>query len=125
MYILANGRNGTLYVGVTSDLAKRLHQHRDGQGGGFTARYDVHRLVYFELFEDMPAAIAREKTLKKWRRAWKLNLIERDNPEWLDLAIGLGLAAPSPSSSCRTCSGTHPVTGIDARGAVDAATRPG
>ena len=85
VYILASKRNGTLYVGVTSDLVKRVWEHRSDERNGFTKLHRVHRLVYFELFADMPSAIAREKAIKKWRRAWKLELIERDNPEWVDL----------------------------------------
>ena len=85
VYILASKRNGTLYVGVTSDLVKRVWEHRNDERDGFTKQYRVHRLVYFERFADMPSAIAREKAIKKWRRAWKLELIERDNPGWLDL----------------------------------------
>ncbi len=90
VYILSSGRNGTIYVGVTYDLLARLHQHRTGDRSGFTRDYDVKRLVRFEMFEDMPSAIVREKQLKNWRREWKLNLIEQDNPDWIDLAIGLG-----------------------------------
>jgi putative endonuclease len=90
VYILASGRIGTIYIGVTSDLLKRIHQHRTGTIPGFTSDYAVHRLVRFEMFEDMPTAIAREKQLKRWHREWKLNLIEQDNPEWRDLAIDLG-----------------------------------
>ena len=93
VYILASGRHGTLYIGVTSDLPKRLWQHREGVTGGFTSRYGVHRLVRFEMFGDMERAIAREKQLKRWHRPWKINLIESDNPDWHDLAPGLGLAA--------------------------------
>ena len=85
VYILASQRNGTLYIGVTSDLVKRLWEHRNNVVEGFTQRYDVHRLVYFEQHEGMAAAITREKQLKKWNRAWKLRLIEEHNPEWLDL----------------------------------------
>ena len=85
VYILASGRNGTLYIGVTGDLAARIWQHRNGTADGFTKRYNVHRLVHVEPFSDITEAIAREKALKKWRRAWKLELIERDNPQWLDL----------------------------------------
>ena len=85
VYILASGRNGTLYVGVTSDIAARVWQHRTGATPGFTDRYGVHRLVYLEAFDDVNEAILREKRIKKWRRAWKLELIERDNPQWLDL----------------------------------------
>ncbi len=90
VYILASGRAGTLYVGVTSNLMAWLHQHRTGSIAGFTRRHAVNRLVHFELLDDMPSAITREKRLKAWRREWKLNLIERDNPHWEDRAIGLG-----------------------------------
>lgn len=92
VYILASGKHGTLYIGVTSNLFARLHQHREGLIKGFTSRYGVTRLVYFEMFETMEQAIAREKALKKWNRDWKLNLIEGANPEWVDLALGLGFA---------------------------------
>jgi len=90
IYILASGRHGTFYIGVTSDPATRLHQHREGLIKGFTSRYGVTRLVHFELFGDMPTAIAREKQLKKWNRDWKLNLIEVSSPGWVDRAAGLG-----------------------------------
>jgi putative endonuclease len=92
VYILASGRHGTLYIGVTSDLMRRLHQHRTGAVPGFTSRYDVSRLVYFEIADTMDVAIAREKQLKAWRREWKVNLIERDNPFWEDRAIDLGFS---------------------------------
>ena len=85
VYILASERNGTLYIGVTSDLIKRVWEHREGVVDGFTKKYSVHKLVYFEQFDDMENAIIREKRLKKWRRAWKLNLIEQSNPHWNDL----------------------------------------
>jgi putative endonuclease len=85
VYILASRRNGTLYIGVTADLPARMVQHRAGKGSGFAARYGVARLVHAEHFERIEEAIAREKALKKWRRAWKLELIERGNPEWDDL----------------------------------------
>jgi putative endonuclease len=85
VYILASHRNGTLYVGVTSDIIQRVWQHRTHALGGFTARYGVIRLVWFEQHATMLSAIQREKQLKEWKRAWKLELIERDNPEWLDL----------------------------------------
>jgi len=85
VYILASGRNGTLYVGVTSDLVKRAWQHRESLGGGFTGRYGVHNLVHYELHGDMEHAITREKRLKKWNRAWKVRLIEERNPGWRDL----------------------------------------
>lgn len=90
VYILSSGRHGTLYVGVTSDLMRRLHQHRTGATPGFTSRYAVHRLVHYEITETMDAAIFREKQLKAWRREWKVNLIERENPFWEDRAITLG-----------------------------------
>ena len=85
VYILASRRNGTLYTGVTANLPARMVQHRQGNGKGFTARYGVSHLVHAEYFERIDEAIAREKAIKKWRRAWKLALIERGNPEWNDL----------------------------------------
>jgi putative endonuclease len=85
VYILASGRNGTLYVGVTSDLQKRIWEHKNDLIEGFTKRYGVHRLVYYELHEEMVSAITREKQIKKWKRDWKLNLIESQNPDWNDL----------------------------------------
>ena len=84
VYILASNRNGTLYIGVTSDLVKRVWQHKNDVVEGFTKKYQVHHLVYFELYEDMEEAILREKRLKKWNRQWKLRLIEEANPEWKD-----------------------------------------
>jgi putative endonuclease len=84
-YILASKRNGTLYIGVTSELQKRAWEHRKDLVDGFTKRYGVHRLAYYELHDDMMSAIAREKQMKKWNRAWKLKLIEKHNPEWKDL----------------------------------------
>ncbi len=85
VYILASKRNGTLYVGVTSDLCKRLWEHKQNLVAGFTQKYRVHVLVYYELHADMLAAITREKQIKKWNRAWKIQLIERMNPDWRDL----------------------------------------
>ena len=85
VYILTNARNGTLYTGVTSDLPKRIWQHRNGQGSGFTSRYKLTQLVYYEVYEDMYNAIAREKQIKNWKRAWKIELIETMNPDWADL----------------------------------------
>ena len=85
VYILASGRNGTLYIGVTSNLPKRIWEHCEGVVDGFSKQYDVKRLVYYELHETMEAAITREKQLKKWNRAWKLRLIEAENPDWEDL----------------------------------------
>lgn len=85
VYILASNRNGTLYTGVTSDLVRRIFEHRNGLAEGFTRRHGVHRLVYFEMHESMRAAIVREKQIKKWNRAWKLRIIEQQNPLWEDL----------------------------------------
>lgn len=96
VYILANKPHGTIYIGVTSDLVARIWQHRNGALDGFTSRYKVHRLVRYELFGDMEAAIVREKQLKRWHRQWKINLIESDNPDWHDLAVGLGLEPLDP-----------------------------
>ena len=97
VYILASREYGTIYIGVTSDLVARLHQHRNGQVKGFTSKYEVHRLVRFEQFATMYDAISREKQLKRWHRQWKINLIESENPHWADLGPALGLA---PISSC-------------------------
>lgn len=88
VYILASRKNGTLYIGVTNDLSRRTFEHREGIGANFTKKYDVTRLVYFEVFDRIIDAIDREKELKKWRRAWKIALIERDNAEWKDLYFG-------------------------------------
>ncbi|WP_114229103.1 MULTISPECIES: GIY-YIG nuclease family protein [Sphingomonas] len=97
VYILASQPRGTLYVGVTSDLVARLYQHRSGEVKGFTTRYGVMLLVRFEPFETMLDAIEREKQLKRWHRQWKINLIESENPDWHDLAVGLGFdPMPSP-----------------------------
>src|SRR6185437_15672816 len=85
VYILASGRNGTLYIGVTSHIERRAWEHRSDFVEGFTKRYGVHRLVYVEFHATMPLAIQREKQLKNWRRAWKLRLIEQANPQWRDL----------------------------------------
>jgi putative endonuclease len=89
VYILASKKNGTLYTGVTSDLVKRIWQHRNNQIEGFTQKYSVHHLVYFEQHSEMSAAILREKQIKKWKRAWKIALIEKQNPQWDDLYLTL------------------------------------
>ena len=86
---MASGRNGTLYVGVTSDLPQRVWQHRNDVVEGFTKRYGVHKLVWYEPHESMGNAIDREKVLKEWKRSWKLQLVESANPEWNDLYEGL------------------------------------
>jgi putative endonuclease len=96
VYLLSNGYYGAIYIGVTSNLLQRLVQHREGLLPGFTSRYKVFRLVHFEIFSDMEHAIAREKQLKNWRRQWKINLINAENPEWRDLAVGLGLEPIAP-----------------------------
>jgi putative endonuclease len=85
VYILASGKHGTLYIGVTNDLVRRVHEHRTGVVEGFTQRHGIKTLVHFESFLDASAAIEREKKLKKWRRDWKIGLIERDNSDWADL----------------------------------------
>jgi putative endonuclease len=84
-YILGSQRNGTLYIGVTSNLVQRIWQHKTRQSEGFTNQYHVHKLIYYEVFDDMYHAITREKQLKKWNRAWKIRLIESTNPYWRDL----------------------------------------
>jgi putative endonuclease len=85
VYILASARNGTLYVGVTNDLARRVYEHRNDLVEGFTKRYQVHILVWFEAYGDIREAIVREKCIKRWNRRWKLRLIEEQNPDWKDL----------------------------------------
>jgi putative endonuclease len=85
VYIMASKRNGTLYIGVTSDLVQRVWQHKSDKVEGFTKKYSVHDLVFFEEHCDAENAITREKRLKKWNRAWKLRLIEKKNPQWSDL----------------------------------------
>ena len=89
VYIMASKRNGTLYIGVTSDLIRRIYDHRNDLLDGFTRKYRIHRLVYYEETNDIQEAIAREKQLKRWKRVWKVELIERDNPKWTDLYLGL------------------------------------
>ena len=85
VYIMTNKRNGTLYIGVTSDLIKRVWEHKNSMVQGFTKRYGIHLLVWYELHESMGSAILREKRLKNWKRDWKLKLIEDTNPDWRDL----------------------------------------
>jgi putative endonuclease len=96
VYLLASKRNGTLYVGVTSDLVARIHQHRSGAVRGFTRDYGVKLLVWFEQHATMESAISREKRIKKWNRAWKLELIEAANSEWRDLAEDFGFPPLEP-----------------------------
>jgi putative endonuclease len=85
VYIVTSGLGGTLYIGVTNDLIRRIYEHKNKVAEGFTRKYDVDRLVYFEAFDDIENAIRREKRLKKWNRAWKIRLIEETNPNWADL----------------------------------------
>ena len=85
VYILASKKNGTLYIGVTENLVKRIYEHKNNLVEGFTQKYNVHQLVYYEMTNDVNSALLREKQIKKWERKWKLNLIERKNPEWKDL----------------------------------------
>jgi putative endonuclease len=89
VYILASNKHGTLYIGVTNDVIRRVYQHKTKAVRGFTKRYNVDKLVYFEIFEDPLSAITREKQLKKWHREWKLQLIEGKNPGWVDLSYTL------------------------------------
>jgi putative endonuclease len=85
VYIVVNGLGGTLYIGVTNDLIRRVHEHKNKVAEGFTKKYDLDRLLYFEAFDDIENAIRREKRLKKWNRTWKIRLIEETNPNWTDL----------------------------------------
>ena len=85
VYILSSKRNGTLYTGVTSDIIKRVYEHKNGLVEGFSKKYSIHNLVWYEAHWSAEAAIAREKHIKKWKRAWKLKLIEEENPDWIDL----------------------------------------
>ena len=85
VYILASRKHGTLYIGVTNDIARRIFEHREGLGLKFAKKYGVHRLVYVEALDDIRVAIQRERTMKEWPRVWKVRQIERDNPEWDDL----------------------------------------
>ncbi|MFT0877559.1 GIY-YIG nuclease family protein [Rhodopseudomonas sp. G2_2311] len=89
VYLLANGKHGTLYLGVTNDLVRRVHEHRSKSAPGFSERYGVDWLVWFEIYDDAVTAITREKQLKKWRRDWKIRLIEDQNPDWVDLYPGI------------------------------------
>jgi len=89
VYVLASRPHGTLYIGVTNDLLRRVYEHREGLVDGFTKTHGVKRLVYYECYDQIEPAIQREKTMKHWSRAWKINVIERDNPRWIDLWDGL------------------------------------
>jgi putative endonuclease len=89
VYILASRKHGTLYIGITNDILRRVHEHKLKLVRGFSAKYGINKLVYFEIFDDPASAIAREKQLKKWGRDWKLELIESNNPGWVDLSYTL------------------------------------
>ncbi len=89
VYIMASKKNGTLYLGVTNNLVKRVWQHKNNVQEGFTKKYEVHRLVWYQASTDIKVIIQREKQMKKWRRKWKINLIEKENPNWDDLYEGL------------------------------------
>ncbi|MGL4439290.1 MAG: GIY-YIG nuclease family protein [Bosea sp. (in: a-proteobacteria)] len=95
VYLMASRRYGTLYLGVTNDIVRRASEHLQSLIPGFSARYGVSRLVWFEHYDDILSAIACEKDMKKWRREWKTNLIEKDNPDWLDLFLELTVSAPA------------------------------
>jgi len=85
VYILASRKNGTLYTGVTNELIRRIYEHKNNIVEGFTKKYDIHQLVYYEAMEDINGALNREKCIKRWKRTWKIELIEKDNPQWKDL----------------------------------------
>jgi putative endonuclease len=91
VYIMANRRNGTIYIGVTNDLLRRVYEHREGLVKGFTKRYGLKMIVYYEVFDSITNAIQRETSLKRWPRKWKLDLIEQRNPQWRDLYEEIGL----------------------------------
>ncbi len=95
VYVMASDRNGTLYVGVTSDLVKRVYQHKTGTFDGFTSKYKVNKLVYYEITADVYFAMKREKNIKAWNRSWKLRLIEERNPNWHDLFPGITGCQPA------------------------------
>ncbi|HEX6860344.1 MAG TPA: GIY-YIG nuclease family protein [Caulobacteraceae bacterium] len=96
VYVMASGQHGTIYIGVTGDLIRRTYEHREGLTPGFTEKYGCNRLVWYEMFTSIEAAIHREKSLKRWPRAWKCNLIERENPLWQDLYPVLTEWTPVP-----------------------------
>ena len=89
VYILASGKNGTLYIGITSGLVKRVYEHKQHLVPSFTSKYKIDQLVYYEIFDSVELAITREKQLKSWRRQWKIELIEKNNPEWKDLYLDI------------------------------------
>ena len=109
VYILASRRHGTIYIGSTTDLAKRMYEHREGLVPGFTRAHGVKRLVYFETYDDISDAIVRERRMKEWQRNWKVRLIEQDNPNWEDLAVSLlGFEPLGADEAQAELSGTDP-----------------
>jgi putative endonuclease len=125
VYILASRKHGTLYIGVTSDLSGRVYEHKAGITPGLTSRYGVHMLVYFEMFGVIEQAIAREKQLKRWRRDWKINLIERSNPNWVDLYAGIyGSRCRPDGRTGMTISKEEPQLGRWRAGAVSRTEEP-
>lgn len=116
VYIMASQRNGTLYIGVTSNLLQRVWQHREGLAEGFTKKYGVKMLVWYELHATMESAIQREKALKKWNRSWKLKIIEQENPQWQDLWLFINGQSSSTASPRRPRAGGNPeATVLDSR----------
>ncbi len=121
VYMLASQRNGTLYIGITSDLIKRIWQHREGLADGFTKQYGVKTLVWYEQHETMDSAISKEKAMKKWLRKWKLSTIEKFNPEWRDLWPEIIGAVPIPVvpvlrlRSAQAYAGTQDSATLDSR----------
>ena len=101
VYVLASGKNGTLYVGMASDLLRRVAEHKDGSGNVFTSKYGVGQLVYYEEYASKEEAAGREKQLKHWRRAWKIKLIERENREWMDLSGTISQSNKNGSSAVK------------------------
>ena len=119
VYILASQRNGTLYIGVTSDLIKRVWQHREGLADGFTKQYGVKMLVWYEQHDSMESAISREKAMKKWRRAWKVKTIEVFNPNWLDLWPQINGQTPLPVAPAYAGIQRRPSKQLDSRTCVN------
>ena len=120
VYILASEHNGTLYIGVTSDLIKRVWQHKESLADGFTKKYGVKMLVWYEQHETMESAIGKEKAMKKWLRKWKLATIEKTNPDWHDLWPEIiGSVVPSPDNTIRgQATGTQPLAVIPAQAGI-------
>lgn len=123
VYLLASRKQGTLYLGVTKDLVRRTHQHREKLLPGFSSRYDIRRLVWFETYDDPVTAIEREKEIKKWRRAWKIGLIEKDNPDWRDLILKLFVDVMA-GFRVRVCDAPRNDGITDSAGMVTRETRP-